>query len=76
MKKHHDHSNSYKGKHLIGVGLQFQRFSPLSAPQEADMVLKKELRDLHSDPQATGRETLGLAWALETTKLTPSDYFL
>ena len=27
MKKHHDHSNSYKGKHLIGADLQ--RFSPL-----------------------------------------------
>ena len=22
MKRHHDHSNSYKGKHLIGAGLQ------------------------------------------------------
>jgi hypothetical protein len=27
MKKHHDQGNSYKGKHLIGAGLQFQRFS-------------------------------------------------
>ena len=24
MKKHHDHSNSYKRKHLIGAGLQFR----------------------------------------------------
>ena len=24
MKRHHDHGNSYKGKHLIGAGLQFR----------------------------------------------------
>jgi hypothetical protein len=35
VKRHHDHDNSYKGKHLIGAGLQFQRFSPLSSWQEA-----------------------------------------
>ena len=23
VKRHHDHSNSYKGKHFIGVGLQY-----------------------------------------------------
>jgi hypothetical protein len=28
VKRHHDHSNSYKRKHLIEAGLQFQRFSP------------------------------------------------
>ena len=27
MNRYHDHSNSYKGKHLIGAGLQFQRFN-------------------------------------------------
>ena len=35
MKRHHDHGNSHKGKHLIGAGLQFQRFSPLLSWQEA-----------------------------------------
>ena len=25
VKRHHDHGNSYKGNHLIGAGLQFQR---------------------------------------------------
>ena len=35
MKRHHDHGNSYKRKHLIGAVLQFQRFSPLSLWQEA-----------------------------------------
>ena len=34
VKRHHDQGNCYKGKHLIGAGLQFQRFSPLSQ-QEA-----------------------------------------
>ena len=31
MKRHHDHGNSYKEKHLIGSGFQFHRFSPLSS---------------------------------------------
>ena len=29
VKRHHDQGNSYKRKHLIGAGLEFQRFSPL-----------------------------------------------
>ena len=62
VKRHHDHSNSYKGKHLTGDGLLFQRFSPLSSRQEtrqcaADMVLEKELRVLHLDPQAAERDS-------------------
>jgi hypothetical protein len=35
MKKHHDQGNFYKGKHLIGAGLHFERFSQLSSWQEA-----------------------------------------
>jgi hypothetical protein len=35
VKKHHDHRSSYKSKHLIGAGLQFQRFSSLSSWWEA-----------------------------------------
>jgi hypothetical protein len=31
VKRHHDRANSYKGKHLIGAGLQFQRVSPLAS---------------------------------------------
>jgi hypothetical protein len=31
MMRYHDQGNSYKGKHLIEAGLQFQRFSPLSS---------------------------------------------
>ena len=35
MRRHHDQGNSYNVKHLIGAGLQFQRFSPLSSWWEA-----------------------------------------
>jgi hypothetical protein len=35
VKRHHDHGNFYKGKHLTGASLQFQRFSPLSSRWEA-----------------------------------------
>lgn len=61
VKRYHDRSNSYKGKHLTGAGLQFQRFSPLSSRQETwcagvDGVLEEELRFLHLDQQATGSE--------------------
>jgi hypothetical protein len=37
------------------------------------MVLEKELRVLHLDWQAAGRETPDLARAFETSKPTPSD---
>jgi hypothetical protein len=30
VKWHHDQGNSYKGKHLMGAGLEFHRFNPLS----------------------------------------------
>jgi hypothetical protein len=33
--RHHDQGNSYKEQHLIGAGLQVQRFSPLSSRQGA-----------------------------------------
>jgi hypothetical protein len=60
VKRHHDHGLSYKGKHLIGAGLQFQRFSPLSLYQEAWWHVGRHgagvMRILHLDPQAAGRE--------------------
>jgi hypothetical protein len=51
-----DQDNSYKGKHLIGASLLFQRFSPLLSlwkhgSVQADMVLEKELRVLHLDQE-------------------------
>jgi hypothetical protein len=33
--RYHDQGNSYKGQHLIGSGLQVQRFSPLSSLRDA-----------------------------------------
>jgi hypothetical protein len=55
MKRPLDSSSSYKGKHLVGAGLQFQRFSPLMSWQ-ADVVLEKERRVLHLDLKAAGSE--------------------
>ena len=50
VKRRHDHSNSCKGKYLIGVGIQFQRFNVLfhyrhgekHDGMQADMVLEKD----------------------------------
>jgi hypothetical protein len=60
VKRHHDQGNSYKG-HLIGAGLQVQRFSPLSPRQEHGSlqagIVRKELRVLHFD-QKTSRRRL------------------
>jgi hypothetical protein len=40
---HHEQGNAYTGKHLIGAGLQFQRFSPLSSHciVQADLMLEE-----------------------------------
>jgi hypothetical protein len=53
VKRNHDQSISYKSKHLIGAGLQFQRFSPLSSWQ-VDMVLE-EPKVLHLDAKTSRR---------------------
>ena len=54
MKGHHDRVNSYKGKHLTGVGLQFRGFvrychGEKHGDTQADRLLEKELRVLHSE---------------------------
>jgi hypothetical protein len=61
MKRQHEVGKTYflKNQHLIGAGLQFQRFSSLSSCHEAwsmqaDMVLEKP-RVLHLDPTAARR---------------------
>ena len=48
VKRHHDHDNSYKGKHLIGAGLQFRglvyyHHGRKHGGVQADMVLEKLL---------------------------------
>ena len=57
VKRHCDQGNSYKEQHLIGAGLQFQRFNPLSWKHgsiQADMVLE-EPRVLHLHLKAARR---------------------
>jgi hypothetical protein len=59
VHRHHDQGNSYKGQHLIGAGLQVQRFSPLSSrlghgSMQAGMV-QAELRVLHLHLKAASR---------------------
>jgi hypothetical protein len=61
VNRHHDQGKSYK-KHLIGAGLQAQRFSPLSSRQEHGSIqggmAQAELRVLHLHPKAaSGRLT-------------------
>jgi hypothetical protein len=56
---HHDQGNSYEEQHLIGAGLQVQRFSPLSSRWEhgsiqADMG-PEELRVLYLHLKAVSR---------------------
>jgi hypothetical protein len=52
VKRHHDQGNSYKGKHLIEVGLQVQKFTSYHHGRRhgnvwADTELEKEPRVLH-----------------------------
>jgi hypothetical protein len=52
VKRHHDHGNSYKAKHLIRADLQAQRFYHYGGKHgstQVDFVLEKELRVLHLD---------------------------
>ena len=61
VKRHHGHSNAYKGKHFIGVGLQFQRFSHCrhgGTWRQTGRHGAGEAERLHQDPQATGSETV------------------
>jgi hypothetical protein len=66
VNRHHDQSKSYKKKknkqHLIGVGLQVQRFSPLLSRWECGSIqagmAQAELRILCLHPKAaSGRLT-------------------
>jgi hypothetical protein len=59
VNRHHDQSNSYKELHLIGAGLQVQRFSPLSSTREHGSIqagtVQEELRILHLVPKTARR---------------------
>lgn len=43
VKRHHAHSDSYKGKHLIGNGLQFRGLAliVMAGSTKASMVLER-----------------------------------
>ena len=65
MKRHHDHSNFYKGKHFIGAGLQFQRlvhygYGKKHGSVQTGMVLE-ELKILHLEFYTGDCATLGVA---------------
>lgn len=62
MKKHHGQRNSFKGKHLVGAGLQFQGVSLLSSCEEAC-----EHAGRHGAGEGAETKPLGLAWDFETS---------
>jgi hypothetical protein len=62
VNRHHDQGKSYKKQHLIGAGLQVQRFSPLSSRWEHGSIqagiAQAKLRVLRLHPKtASGRLT-------------------
>jgi hypothetical protein len=64
-KRHHEHANCYRRKHLTGACAQVQQFSPLSIIMMGmtwrQTQCWRRSWDLHPDPQAE-RMPLGLAW--------------
>jgi hypothetical protein len=72
VNRHHDQGNSYKKQHLIGAGLQVQRFSPFSSRWEHGSIqagmAQEELRVLCLHPKAaSGRLTSRqLGWGCYT----------
>jgi hypothetical protein len=62
VNRHYDQGKSYRKQHLIGAGLQVQRFSPLSSKWEHGSIqavmAQAELRVLHLHPKvASGTVT-------------------
>ena len=57
VSRHHDRINSHIGKLLSGASLQFRVQSIIimvgHGSMQADVMLKKEMRLLHFDPQST-----------------------
>ena len=57
MKKHHGHKSCYKGQYFVGAGLEFRGLVHYCHcgkhdSVQAGMMLQKDLRVLHLDPQA------------------------
>jgi hypothetical protein len=59
VNRHRDQGKSYKRQHLIGAGLQVQRFSPLSSRREHGSIqtgmVQEELRVQHRHLEAASR---------------------
>ena len=77
VKRHRDHrDHSYKKTFNWGlahdfIGLVHYHHGRKHGSMQADTVLEKELKILHLDPQAAGREcNTGQAWASETSEPT------
>jgi len=60
MDRHHDQCKFYKEQHLVGAGLQVQRFSPLLSRQEHGSIqagmVQEELSST-SSPEGSQEET-------------------
>ena len=71
MNRHHDQGNSYKGQHLIGAGLQNQRFNPLLSRWEHGSIqaglVQEELRVLRLHLKSATRilASRQLGWVLK-----------
>lgn len=73
MEIHHDKGNSYKEKHLIGAALHGGKHEST----RASIVLETELRVLHLDLQAAGRDYYThSSLSLRDVKAHPSDTLL
>lgn len=74
MKRDYDLNNFYKGKHFIGAvrGLVYYHHGEKHGSVHADLLLEKELRVLHGDQLAIGREcNTGRSWSFCKLKVHP-----
>lgn len=64
MQSHHDHSNSYNGKHLIGAFLQFKSLVPFvitaGGMDHSDLHGAVEATDSFWFTGSRNKETVGL----------------
>ena len=65
VKRHHDQDNAHKEQHLIGAGLQFQKFSPLFSWLEAQQ--SSQHAGKHGTREGTESST---SWSASSRKWT------
>jgi len=75
MNRHHDQCGFYKAQHLIGVGSQVQRFSPLSSRREHGSIqaglVQEELSSTSSPEGSQGQNEHPQAARRRVSKPTP-----